>query len=457
MSASRPTPENDEEKSYELGDLELAPRRPSPSRQELSQAEPDDPLAALTRPPSNDFQLDLQRGPAIAQARPSGVLPGVPLLDGEFDESSGGPALELDVPDSKRPPVRASIPRPIDDAAPTDRRPSQHVTRSGRPLDEERRARELADYGIPGSGLDAARYALHVGLRRIALLRARGPIEQRASELADTYEQALEALGRALLDDPAVRAHEGLAERIALVRTRQGELEKGQADAAALMERASTTTGELEKKAAELKAALLPFEQGERAAEATRAQAEAALKRHKAKMQRAEIELRALSRASIPAPAERLKGLGADRQAQQDDLDGLQRELDEATAALGRARRELALRRGALDELERQRRQQDRAVRANARGHEAGVERAKHALSAVLVGLAEAADQCGVAHGAREPVLAVRASEKALDEVIDQLAMYDRALGAYDRDAVSMGAMLWLGALAVLTLLAYLL
>ncbi|MET0285985.1 MAG: hypothetical protein ABW352_15995, partial [Polyangiales bacterium] len=387
MSASRPTHDKDDENGYELGDLELAPRRPRPSQQELSQVDADDPLAALTRPPSNDFQFDLQRGHEIVQpVRPSGVLPGVPLMDGEFDDAVGGPELELDVHQSKAAPVRASMPRPIDDAAPVSQRPSNRVTRSGRPLDEERRARELADYGLAEGGIDPARYVIHVAQRMFALWRARGPVEQRASELADAYEDALKELGRALLDDPAVRAHEGLAERVLLVKTRQGELEKAQTETALVLERETGTATELERQAAELKQALLPFEQAEREAEAVRARAEAAVKRHRAKLQRAEIELRALQRASVPPPAERVQSLEGERSAQQQESDGLTRALDEATAALGRARRELALKRGALDELERKQRQQENATRANVRGHEANVARAEHALSAVLVG-----------------------------------------------------------------------
>jgi hypothetical protein len=456
MSAFRPSPD-EEQKSYELGDLELAPRRPRPSHQELSQVDPEDPLAALTRAPSNDFELDdLQRGHAIVQPRPSGVLPGVPMMDGEFDDAIGGPELELDTQAEKAAPVRASIPRPVDDAL-SSQRPSGRAARSGRPLDEERRARELADYGVAEGGIDPARYVIHVGLRMFALWRARQPIEQRAGELADAYEDALKELGRALLDDPAVRAHEGLAERVLLVGTRQGELAKAQADTAALLERDAGAAGELAQKASELKAALSPFEQAERDAEAQRAKAEAALKRHKAKLQRADIELRALAKASVPPPAERVQGIGEERAQQERELDGLQKALDEATAALGRARRELALRRGSLDELERKQRQQENATRAHVRGHEANVARAEHALSAVLIGLAEAADALGLAHGAREQVLTLRASEKALDDSVDQLAMYDRALRIYDREAVTTGAAMWLGLCAALGLLVYLL
>ncbi len=458
MSASRPKPDEDEEKSYELGDLELAPRRPRPSHQELSHVAADDPLAALTRAPSNDFEFDsLQRGHQIVQPRPSGVLPGVPLMDGEFDDSTGGPELELDADPPKKAPVRASMARPVDDAAPSSQRPSNRVTRSGRPLEDERRARELAAYGVAEGGIDPARYVIHVAQRMFALWRARQPIERQASALADAYEDALKDLGRALLDDPAVRAHEGLTERVVLVKTRQGELEKAQADTAALLERETGAAAELDRQVGELKAALAPFEQTERDAEAVVAKADAALKRQKARLQRAEIELRALTKASVPPPAERLQSISGEREQQQRDLDGLQAALHEATSALGRARRELALRRGALDEMERKRRQQESATRAHVNGHAADVARAEHALSAVLVSLAEAADAVGLAHGAREQVLNLRASEQALDEVVDQLAMYDRALRIYDREAVTTGAAMWLGLLCALVLLVYLL
>ncbi|HEY6880585.1 MAG TPA: hypothetical protein VI299_21320, partial [Polyangiales bacterium] len=389
MSAPRPSPEKDDEKGYELGDLELAPRRPSLSQQGLPQLPADDPLIALTGAPSNDFQFDLQRGHEIVQPRPSGVLPGVPLDDGEFDDSVGGPALELDITPSK-PPVRASMPRPTDDAVPArGSTPEGRVTHSGRPLDEERRARELAGYGMAEGGIDPARYVIHVAQRMFVLWRQRGPIEARAGELAEAYEDALKDVGRALLDDPAVHAHEGLAERVLLVRTRQGELEKTRADTQAAIERDSGAAEQLAREIAEAQAALAPFTAAEQQADAMRAQAEAALKRQRAKLQRAEIELRALSKASIPPPAERVQNIEAERAAQQRELDGLEVALNDANAALGRARRELSLRRGTLDELERRQRQQQNTSRAEARDHEANIARAEHALSAVLIGLAE--------------------------------------------------------------------
>lgn len=329
------------------------------------------------------------------------------------------------------------------------------VSRSGRPLDEERRARELADYGLAEGGIDPARYIIHVGLRMFALWRARGPIEQRASELATAYEEALKELGRALLADQAVLSHEGLAERVLLVRTRQGELEKAQADSRAAIEREAGAAEQLGREAEQLKAELAPYLAAEQQAEAVRAKADAAVKRQRAKLQRAEIELRALSKASIPPPAERVQAIEGERTSQQKELDGLDVQLNEANAALGRARRELALRQGSLSELERRLRQQENASRAQVRGHEASVARAEHALSSVLVALAEAADAVGLAQAAHDQVLTLRESERNLDEVVDLLARYDRALHVYDREAVYRGAAMWLGVVLALVLLGY--
>jgi hypothetical protein len=468
MRNTRGAPDNDDEKTYELGDLELAPRparlnqRGSPRMDDspdlLDDGEAPAPLPGLhASMPSNDFSFDVQRGHEIVEPMPTGALPGVPVPPSHFDDHVNGPALELDLTGDKPPPVRMSMRRPASDppGAARGSTPSPRVTRSGRPLDEERRARALADYGVAESGIDPARYLIHVGLRMVALRRARAPVEHRASELAEAYEGALKELGRALLNDQAVLAHEGLAERVLLVRTRQGELEKVQQDSRAAIAKEAGAAEQLSQQANQLRSELEPYQAAERQAEAVRAKAEAAVKRQRAKVQRAEIELRALSKASLPPPPERVQSIESERTQQQQELDGLDAALQQANAALGRARRELALRQGTLTEIERKQRQQESASRAQVRGHEASVARAEHALSAVLVGLAEAADAVGVAQAAHAQVARLRESELALDEVVDQLACYDRALRMYDREAVIRGASMWLGVLVALALLVY--
>lgn len=470
MSSRRSAPGPDDDHSYELGDLELAPMPARPVAkhddeldEELTKVVPE----IRTALPDNDMGL------AFALSKQP-----VELRDNDDDHGFGdpvfdGPSLELDLPSDSTTRAQSSLapeqagvarasfpkgsltpsqPREGSSSAPP-RSVSGRAPLSGTPEDDERAARKLAGYGEAKGGLDAARYTLHVALRMVALYRERRDVEAEASELAARYDKALLDLGRALLDDQAVRAHEGLRDRVLLVLTKQGELKATEQASQAARAHEDEAFAELKKKRAAVEAELAPFLGEEKRAESTHQKIEAELKRKKAKLQRAEIELRALTRASLPPPAERVDAIEAERQVQLSELTDLQTSFVEASAALERARRELALRRGGLDGVEREERARQSESRARGRGHEEQVARAEHALSAALCALAEAADGFGLAHSAAEQVAGLRASEAALDAVVDRLAHYDRALTIYDRDAVVRGAAVWVGVIVVVILL----
>jgi hypothetical protein len=474
MSSRRSAPGPDDDTSYELGDLELAPRpaRPvaPPGQEELDEELTTVVPEIRTALPENDMGL------AFALSKQPSELRETDHDLGFGDPAFDGPSLELDLPpdtspraQSTRAPehsgvARASFARgsltpsqPREDSSSAPPRISSRSPLSGSPEDDERAARKLAGYGEAKSGLDAARYSLHVALRMVSLYRERRDVEAEASERAAHYDKALLDLGRALLDDQAVRAHEGLRDRVLLVLTKQGELEATERASEAARAHEDEALSDLKKKRAAVEAELEPFLQAERRAEDTQQRAEAELKRKKAKLQRAEIELRALTRASVPPPAERIDAIEAERQVQLSELTELQTTFVEATAALERARRELSLRRGGLDAVEREERARQSESRARGRGHEEQVARAEHALSAALCALAEAADAVGLAHSAAEQVAGLRDSEVALDAVVDRLAHYDRALTIYDKEAVLRGAAIWAGVIVVVLLLVRLL
>jgi hypothetical protein len=485
MSSRQSAPGPDDDPSYELGDLELAPLPARPVAKPEGEAFDEELTtvlpALLTAPPSNDMGLELARGNQAHELRESDHDHGF------GDPAFEGPALELDLPEAEKPSLRAegsassraaepatgmraSFPRgsldsPLaragtarfDASQPSETHSSDpprssRAPLSGSPEGDERAARALAGYGEPKSGLDAARYLLHVGLRMVALHRERHDIELRASELATRYDKALLDLGRALLDDQAVRSHEGLRDRVLLVLTKQGELTATEQASQAARAHEDQALEALAKKRAALESELLPFRSAEQHAESAHQAAEAELKRKKAKLQRAEIELRALTRASAPLP-ERVDAIEAERRVQQSELADQEAALAETSAALGRARRELSLRRGGLDDLEREEARKQSELRARDHGQREQVARAEHALSAALCALAEAADSVGLAHSAAEQVAGLRASESALDVVVDQLARYDRALRMYDREAVLRGAAIWVGLIGVVLLL----
>jgi hypothetical protein len=472
MSSRSSAPGPDDDKSYELGDLELAPM---PARPVVHHGdELDEELTTVvpeirTALPENDMGLAFSRGNQAHELRESDGDHGFgePALD--------GPSLELDLPHDHAPRAqsslapeqpsvaRASFPRgSLSPSQPTEGNgsgppQSSRSPLSGSPEDDERAARKLAGYGEARTGLDAARYLLHVGLRMFSLYRERHDVEADASTLAAKYDEALLDLGRALLDDPAVRAHEGLRDRVLLVLTKQGELEASEQATQQARAHEDDALHELTKKRGALETELEPFLSADKRAEAAHRKVEAELKRKRARLQRAEIELRALTRASVPPPPDRIEAIEAERQAQEAELVALAAELVDAGAALERARRELSLRRGGLDAVEREQAQRQSESRARARGHEEQVARAEHALSAALCALAEAADGFGLAHSAAAQVAGLRASEVALDAVVDRLAQYDRALTLYDRDAVVRGAAIWVGMIAVVILLVRLL
>ena len=447
-----PLPEDD--KSYELGDLELAPRSRRKSAGRPGEDELDEELTIVDEPrpelgaahPANDYGLEeFERGNQLEERGDAASYDG-------FGEDH---SIELDLPHGDHPLRRVSSAPPLRQSLPNASLPpgASRAPRPSNPVDEEKSARELARFGEPNSGLGAPAYVLHVLGRMLTLYRARRPIEQSASLLADAYEKALRDLGRALLSDSAVMQHEGLRERVLVVQTRQGELADAEAATQKARELEESEQRALQQKAAALEAELSPFLEAEQRALAAQEKLDAELKRKSAKLQRAEIELRALSRASIPPPPERLESIASERAQHQAELDALSAAQAEATAALGRARRELALRRGTLDGVDRQQLQRQSAANTKTRAHEEAVAKAEHALSAALCSLAEAAEAVGLAHSAAEQVDGLRASERALDEVVDQLARYDRALTMYDQPALLRGGLMWLGFFAALAIL----
>lgn len=469
MRSPSGAPDPHHDPNYELGDLELAPRAARPAGrghgrarekpdldeefdEELTTVDEERSIAALQA--DNDFSLEgFDRSNSL-----SSLHDATGFQASGFDGVGDDHSLELDLPHGAQtaprdPPPKTSVPRPSLSSSGSFAPSLSRALRPSNPVDEERVARELARYGEPNSGLGAPAYVLHVGLRMAVLHRDRRRIEQRASELAEQYERALRELGGALLNDTGVTQHEALRDLVLFVQTKQGELASAEAATQKARALEESELLVLQQKRTELEAELAPFLQAEQKAQAAATKAEAELKRSKAKVQRADIELRALTGATLPPPPERLQGIELERAQQQREIEALTAVQAEATAALGRARRELSLRRGSLDELDRAQGRKQGDLQTQGRAHEEAVAKAEHALGAALCSLAEAADAVGLAHAALAQVADVRASEKALDEVVDQLSHYDRALTVYDQAAVTRGALMWLGLFIALAIL----
>lgn len=427
-SASGPKHEHD----YQLGDFELAaPQRPSGPIEKGTlvhdEVDLDEPLPELTRPaatPSND----------------------VALLDDHFGDALSGPALDLE--------VLAATPVPVPSATRATG-PSEAVARSElstRPADDVRAARALAGFGIPPTGLACAGYVPHVIRRMLALRRERKALEGVTSERAERYEVALAALGRAIYADPALRESEALKDAHAVVEARERALfEVEEATREARAHEASALEM-LASESAVLEEQLAPYVTEERTAAATLARIESEIERRKAQRKRADIELRALAKASVRPPPGRSEEIESERARRSEELTALLAERDGASAALGRARRDLALRRGALDAMKREHAQRAHESHTRKDKLDGDVASAEQALSVALCELADAADRLGLLDASDPQVAVLRESEAALDGVVARLTLYDRALTLYDRDALVRGALLWAGLLLALLL-----
>ncbi|MET0344406.1 MAG: hypothetical protein ABW252_25560 [Polyangiales bacterium] len=432
-------PRDDAPERYDLGELELAHWPPAGASQPSDG--PLDELGAL--PPSRpDNDVDRPRTPA-----PPKHASGARELHADLDDNLAGPTIELDVPTGhsgmrlhSHPSLPSSSSRPP--RTPSSKRPS------GRADDGGRAARALAGYGTPPSGLIAsAGYVIRVAKRMRILREERRVTEQRARAEADAHDQALAALGAVLMREPSLAGHSGLEEARARVQAHALELQQRTAAAESSRDADKSTLTELGARRKALEVELAPFLAAERAAASAQVRSEAELKRKRAQEQRLDIELRALERASVPAPPDRRAQIEQERRTRADETATHLRAHEETTRALGLARRELSLRRGHLDALEREQSQrQMRARKLDAR-LEDDVTRARHALDAQRCALAEAARALGLTSDSSDEVAQVAASEQRLDELVARLATYDRALDMYDLGGLVKGAMVWLALL----------
>jgi hypothetical protein len=460
MSTSGLRPDTEPENTYELGDLELAPRPqpstpPAPDRRGHAEAPPSDPRSLVAaRDASDELALLSFRQPLSVdndRVRAIGLPTGAADFGSSFDDELHGEALELDLPTEQPPRVVSSTP-PTRASSPSLASGAPRGLASGAPADEARRDRELAAYGGPPHGLAAATYALHVARRASVLFRERRALEQRAAALADAYEEALVAFGKALLEDPSVLAHPSLSGQVAAAQALERALLAVHEGVNSARQEDERALEQLANRRAEQEQKLAPYLAEEQRTLLAQQKLAADLKRRRAQLQRVEIELRALDKASLPPPPERLQRGERERTEQQLQLEALTALHAEAELASSRARRDLSARRGELDQVEREHADVSRRSRARHRLLDEQVSTAEHALAQGLCALAEAADSVGLAHAAIAQGAALREREAALDQLIEQIARYDRALPLYDREGLVRGALLWLGLAFLLTI-----
>lgn len=482
-SDERAQPKDPTGSSYQLGDLDIAPRpkprgpRPGPSARRALAEAPELALEPATNLPRTT-PANTQGGPPRAGQKPERGLGRATSVDLDGD-SDAGFSFELDTAPVS--PVRGQgVPQAaafdfgtrdlgdgLDDvdtsAAPdldVDVAPPPRAARAERPQAPEppkaqpsgtaqKEDTELPEFGDrPTSLVGCVPYAVRVATRLLALHGERKRIAEQVERLRAEHHAALSAMGQALmalgtdprlapLRDKVARVHDATAERS---RADQG-VSQARAEHQAAM-------AALEREAEQLKQALSPYLEAERAAEQAHKKADENLKRGQAHQRRVELELRALSEAVNVDPS-RTAELKVQLEDKKQIVASLQQAMEQATAALGEARRELALRRGSLDALEDRKQQ----LLAQARAREADAQHmaqaAEGTYTAALRALAEAAREQNLSHLASAQLTAVEDLEGVLKEAEGALERNARARTLYHRPSVIKGVLLVLTMIAL--------
>lgn len=439
---------------------------------------------AAGKPEGSDYQLgelDIPgvgaRPPRPAQPRPEVPKPlaagaseqdvdsfGARDLGGDFGDSMfGGAALELDESASPRPVAQPKSVRSTSQApaAPPVRVHQQNAAvGSSVPRDTNANVltalQELGDFGDPPTGwVSSGRYAIHVGLRLLALRKERKRVVAALTAAESAHRAALESLGETLLahgaaGNPALKAFvDGVQGARDQVSQADNTLSQARAEARAAI-------AELDQRREALLQELAPYEEAERAAQGVVRKAEEDLKRGQAWVKRVEIESRALSEAATPNPA-KLAELEKQLEERESAVEAFEAALVAVQAKLSEAQRELSVKRSAVDALDGQR----RALESGALAKESAIGKQTHAAGeayrTALRGLAEAARERGLAVGpASQAAERVEETANGLDEARVSLDHHDRARTLYDHAGLRKGTALLI-TLAVLGLLLLLL
>jgi hypothetical protein len=481
VSERRANDNDPKPKGYELGDLEIMPSRRASGAH-----------AAVVAPPPE---------PAPQAAKASGAKPaprrGMPrnltLADGDI-----GPALELDMGPASPAERRAEPPRAPSPGAPprvasaaasasaaavmasfgessalddfdqgfaqlpqlevekVDRRSGDRVV-TKEPVDEalenERKEAEavhaLARFQPAPDGLLAsARYAVHVTSRVLALRKERATAIVAQQKRADEHKAALVALGQALMAKAGDKRMEPLRSKIAHVHDERTKLERADQGVEKTREGNQRALSLLQSEAEHLKEELAPYVAAEQEALAVQRKADEEVRRAQAMQKRVEIELRALESAAA-VDEKRIDALNAQLEQRVAAVQMLSSGLALATDGLGKARRDLALKRGALDVNEEKQKRleaESRARELEAEGHK---QAANGAFEAALCELSDGARKLKLDALAAEPAAKVRTCESALESAGITVLRFERALKLYDRKAALRGYALMAGVLAL--------
>jgi hypothetical protein len=459
--------------NYRLGDLEISPSGRKSGERPVERPKTPAAPPAPPAPPAN----------TNAAAKRAGTPRNLTLADGD----GLGPALELDLtgapgprPSLARgaaPPVRSSnaaasvlesfgeknaLGDDFDDGGfanlpaleveKVERRPEARPAPAREPAApaaspklspeavEFDAARTLANFGDPPASLIASvSYAVHATRRLFTLRNERAAVQHEVQRRAHEHNQALTAMGQALMAIASQPTMEPLRSKVARVFDERAKVEKAGVDVERTREDNQRAAAALEQEAGALREKLEPFVLREKDAAEAQRRAEEEVRRAQAMQRRAEIELRALNEASATPDPRRLEALELQLTQRRGAVAALLETVNQTNEVLGAARRELALQRGSLDVVEDRRKKLMAAVRAREAEVEGQKRAADGALDATLRELAEAARQQKLEALVPPSAGAARQTEAALNQVGTQLTRFDRALTLYDRSALIRG------------------
>jgi hypothetical protein len=322
-------------------------------------------------------------------------------------------------------------------------------------LNEADAIQALARFNDPPLGLIASiPYAFHVAGRVFSLRKERALALEQQRLRADEHKAALVALGQALLTSATDKRMEPLRSKVAHVHDERAKVERADQGVERTREGNQRALNLLRSEAEHLKEELQPYVAAEQAALTVQRKADEEVRRAQAMQKRVEIELRALEAAAAVDEA-RIDALNSQLEQRQTAVQALAAPLAQATEELGKARRDLALKRGALDVNE----EKQKRMEAESRARELEAEGHKHAANgafeAALCELAEAARKLKLDALAPSNAAGVKTSESALEAAGFVVVRFDSALKLYDRKAVLRGFAMTAGiiALAVVALI----
>jgi hypothetical protein len=303
---------------------------------------------------------------------------------------------------------------------------------------EEQTARELSAFGHDPETLgESVKYAIHVVRRLIALKRDRERVAKDATGLEVDYNTALVEMGQALMAMATDPKMQPLRSRVAAVHDANAKVTSADQTMSKTREANLQAVQTLERQANEMRASLSPFVAAEQSADHANKLAEEEVRRASLHVKRVEIELRtALEAKSDMAKIDELRAQLEQRKIAVQDQQRLQ---EQAAQALGQTRRDLAMKRGALDSLE----EKKKTLLEEAKKKEAAVEQhakeAEGTQAAALRALAVTCVEQKLQDLVEERYEWVREVEGAVTEARKVVARYDRALTMYDRPSVIKG------------------